>query len=149
MSKFHYMTPMEQAKAAERYSTCRKKHLGCVLVLDDGRRISGWNGPPQQLAQCDPCPRLNSRSATDLHLCRAVHAERRALLACAEQGYSTHESTLYAYMNVPCKDCLLELIMAGVEEIVCISETYYDELSKEILAEWIENGGKFRVVAPD
>jgi deoxycytidylate deaminase len=49
-------------------------------------------------------------------------------------------------MGVPCKDCLLELIEAGISEIVCIQETYYDELSKDILKEWIDTGGKFRRV---
>lgn len=49
-------------------------------------------------------------------------------------------------MGVPCKDCLLELIEAGISEIVCIKETYYDSLSEFILQEWIEAGGKFGVM---
>lgn len=145
VNRFRYVSPMEHAKDAARYSTCQKKHLGCVLVLKSGKRIVGWNGPPPQLSICDPCPRLESRSGSDLDMCSAVHAERMTLLVCAKYGYSTNESILYSYMGVPCKDCLLELILAGVKEIVCISDVYYDELSKEILAEWIETGGKFRV----
>jgi len=144
-----YTAPMEQAKRVSRYSTCNKKHLGCVLVLKDGNWISGWNGPPYMLSLCDPCPRLNSDSGTDLHLCRAVHAERMVLLVCARLRYSTNDGVLYSYMGVPCKDCLVELIMAGIKEIVCTSETYYDELSKEILAEWVGNGGKFTVMTID
>ena len=50
-------------------------------------------------------------------------------------------------MGVPCKDCLLELIRAGVSEVVCIRETYYDEPSRYVLKEWIENGGKFRILS--
>ena len=147
--KFKCMSPMEQAKDVARYSTCQKKHLGCVLILKDGKRVSGWNGPPRQLNPCKTCPRLNDPSSTNLHLCRAMHAERMTLVLCAKYGHSTKDSVLYSYMGVPCKDCLIELIASGVREIVCISETYYDELSRDILAEWIETGGKFRVLKID
>lgn len=135
---------MFMAQMEKKHARCNKKHLGVCLVLDNLKIITGSNGPPEILKQCNPCPRLNSHSGTDLHLCRAVHAERSALLKAAKSKYSTKKSKLYSYMGVPCKDCLLELIYAGVEEIICLEETYYDELSKEILQEWINSGGKFR-----
>lgn len=128
------------AKEAAEYSTCNKKHLGVCLVLEDGQKykyMQGFNGPPSPLSKCNPCPRLNSHGGTDLHLCRAVHAERAALLICAKLGLSTKNSTLYSYMNIPCSNCLLELCKAGVKEIVCLNEIYYDELSKQILKEMI------------
>lgn len=137
---------MAMAAEASAQSTCAKKQLGCVLVLRN-TIIHGANGPPKGLKKCDPCPRLESHNGTDLHRCRAVHAERRVLLKAAYLGMSTHGSTLYSYMGVPCKDCMLELWGAGVAEIVVLKETYYDELSRTILKEWIDCwGGKFRVV---
>jgi len=48
-------------------------------------------------------------------------------------------------MGVPCKDCLVECLQAGVKEIVCIGDNYYDEMSKEILKEWVSKGGVFRI----
>lgn len=48
-------------------------------------------------------------------------------------------------MGVPCKDCMVELVQAGVSEIVILKETYHDELSKSILQEWVRKGGVFRV----
>lgn len=73
-------------------------------------------------------------------------SSQQVLLKAAYLGMSTHGSTLYSYMGVPCKDCMLELWEAGVVEIVVLKETYYDELSRTILKEWIDQGGKFRVM---
>ncbi len=137
---------MKEAKAAALDSTCRKKQLGCVLKFTDGSYIQGTNGAPKPLQPCTPCPRLCDHGGNNLHKCRAVHAERQAILKAANRGFATDNAVLYSYMGVPCKDCLLELIEAGISEIVCIRETYYDILSEFILKEWIETGGMFRVV---
>lgn len=136
---------MEIAKENIKYANCHKKQLGCILVLEDGSVINGWNGPPSGIIGCDKCPREDSHSATNLDRCRAVHAERRVLLVAAKHGRYTDNSILYSFMGVPCKDCMVELIEAGVQEIVCVRETYYDELSKYILDEWIDSGGIFRI----
>jgi deoxycytidylate deaminase len=144
---------MIMAEKAALDSTCAKKQLGCVLVLKNTDlnikgtySIKGTNGPPQGLKKCDPGPRMDSHNGSDTQKCRAVHAERQVILKAAHLGLPTCGSTLYSYMGVPCKDCLLELWEAGVEEIVVINENYYDELSREILKEWIDCGRKFRVV---
>ncbi len=135
------------ARQASLDSTCKKKQLGCALVFTRGRKgyVTGSNGPPLPLKRCDPCPRLDSHGGTDLGKCRAVHAERAVLLLAARFGFRTDGAILYSYMGVPCKDCLLELCAAGVSEIVCIKETYYDALSKDVLREWVARGGRFRV----
>ena len=140
---------MNIAKCTSAYSTCLKRKLGCVLVTSSGLSIDGTNGPPHGLRKCKTCPRIHSKSGTDIHLCRAVHAERATLLKAAMYGIATNNAKLYCYFGVPCKDCLLEIIAAGVSEIICTSEDYYDELSKSILQEWIEHGGKFRIYKPD
>lgn len=127
-------------------STCIKHPLGCVLVLADGQMLAGTNGPPEPLTACDPCPRWNRRSGEDLYLCPAVHAERAPLLIAAKYGMETKDSVLFSDMGIPCKDCLVELIAAGVSEIVTTRDTYYDELSREMLAEWLSKGGKHRVL---
>ena len=141
---------MRLARKAADCATCRKKQLGTVLVLRNGSTFIGYNGPPSYLGECsNPCPRAESHSGTYLHLCPAIHAERLPILMAARLGICTTHSKLYSYMGVPCKDCLLELVAAGVSEIICIRETYYDELSKKILKAWISKGGKFRVVEVD
>jgi dCMP deaminase len=131
------------ARSAAPMARCQSRQLGCVLQCGKDL-VFGWNGPPKEIEACDPCPRPNS-SGRFLHLCRAVHAERRTLLKAAKMGISTHGSTLYCDFGPPCKDCLIELIEAGVEEIVCIHEKYYDDLSEILMEEWISKGGKFRI----
>lgn len=151
------MTPIEDkeymylARLARDESTCSKKQLGCALVFTRGRKghVTGFNGPPHPLERCAPCPRLESHDGTDLEKCRAVHAERHVLLLAAKFGFCAKGAVLYSYMGVPCKDCMLELIQAGVAEIVCLRETYHDELSKDILREWVAKGGKFRIYDPE
>ena len=125
-------------------SNCKSRQLGCVLQCKDGNIFFGWNGPPSGVKECDTCPR--KVSGKDLDKCRAVHAERRALLAAAKAGVSTVESILYCDFGPPCKDCLVELIESGVQEIVCTNETYYDKLSPILMTEWVNRGGVFRVI---
>jgi hypothetical protein len=36
-----------------------------------------------------------------------------------------------------------------VAEIVCLRETYHDDLSQDILKEWVAKGGKFRIYDPE
>lgn len=136
---------MRLAKEASFIANCNKRRCGCVLLSINNTLISGWNGPPEQVGQCDQCPRVDSMSSTDLHLCRAVHAEKRAIIRAGALNVSIIGATIYCYFGIPCKDCLLSLIEAGISEIVCINDKYYDELSKSILQQWISNGGKFRI----
>jgi len=140
---------MNMAKEASDNSTCLRKHLGTLLVTNHGAmKIKGWNGPPDNFESCKECPRYPETGIKTLYKCKAIHAERRCLLIAAKLGISTFGSTLYAFMGVPCKDCLIELIEAGVREIVCIKDDLYngDDLSGELLLEWIRNGGIFRIV---
>lgn len=132
-------------------STCLKKHLGAILVSNekiDGKPIIayGHNGPPRQLSNCRKC-RRTAKDWEGHSKCRAVHAERRALINMGFSPSSSNKAILYSYMGVPCKDCMLELISGCISEIVVLRETYYDDLSKEIMKEWIEKGGKFRVIS--
>jgi len=143
---------MNMAKEAANNSTCVRRHLGTLLVTSwGGTKIKGWNGPPDNFEACKECPRYPETGIKTLYKCRAIHAERRCLLIAARLGVSTLGSTLYAFMGVPCKDCLIELIEAGIEEIVCVKDDLYngDNLSGELLLEWIRNGGIFRIINPD
>ncbi len=146
---------MRQAKTAASKSTCRKKPLGCVLVCvdengDPTKTYEGWNGPPENVGFCALCPKMNAPSGTLLHLCPAVHAERRCLLHAARDGVSTRGAILYSFMGVPCKDCLVELAEAEISEIVCLNRNYYDGLAESILGLWLEGDGTtFRVITEE
>jgi len=87
--------------------------------------------------KCDTniCPRyaLGYKSGEGLVICCASHSERNCILNAARHGICTNESSLYLNTNIPCKDCLLELINAGIKEIVCTDNSFYDNMSMFIV----------------
>jgi deoxycytidylate deaminase len=74
------------------------------------------------------CPRkaAGAKSGQRMELCPAVHAERRALLWSARFGESTEDTVLYCWCGIPCKDCMAELIEAGVRKIVCLDDNKFE-----------------------
>jgi dCMP deaminase len=83
------------------------------------------------------CPRrlLDYKSGEGLDICIAGHAERNALINAARNGVSVKGATIYMDCPIPCKECLIEIINAGIEEIVVSSMDFYDETSKYLLGE--------------
>lgn len=151
------------AKYIGKYSTCFSRQIGAVLTNCDNAIISvGWNGPAENIPLCDKrweldsnlinmpdvvpkkgvCPRklIGAKSSEMLDLCVAVHAEVSCILNALKIGKSTYGSTLYVNCSIPCKNCLLSIINAGVKRVVCNklgSNTsnfgmFYDESSKYI-----------------
>ena len=144
-------------------SKCLSRKIGSILVKDKSIISTGYNGPSRGLPHCneryelnidtelrallidkeiDPdecdkniCPRyaLGFKSGEGLQYCLASHSERNCILNAAKHGICTNNSTLYLNTNVPCKDCLLEIINAGIKEVVCTDISFYDELSKFIV----------------
>lgn len=80
------------------------------------------------------CPRhlLDLKSGEGLEYCPAVHSERNCLLIAAKRGTSTDGSILFMNTGLPCKDCMIELIQAGVVGIVLNNNIIYDSLSIKI-----------------
>ena len=91
------------------------------------------------LLQCSEidytCPRqlLMYKSGEGLDICIASHAERNVLINAAKNGVSTDGGTLYMNCNIPCKDCLIEIINAGIKELVVVEYSFYDSMSKFLL----------------
>jgi len=83
----------------------------------------------------EKCPRyiLGYKSGEGLELCVAGHAERNALINAARAGIKTKKCTLYMDCGVPCTPCLVEIINAGIKEIVVTKMTYYDRSSEYLL----------------
>ena len=65
-------------------STCLRRHVGCVLVLDKRILATGYNGVPTGIEHCETrgCLREqhNVPSGERHELCRGLHAEMNALL---------------------------------------------------------------------
>ena len=139
---------MAKAEKVSLKATCKKRQIGCVLVSKK-RVVSGANGAPEKIGTCKTCYRIDAKSGTKLEHCYALHSEVKVLAECAKRGLSTRGGVIYLWGAMPCKNCLLALIEAGVKEFVCSSDTYYDSLSKEIFKVWISTGGILRFMKKD
>ena len=81
------------------------------------------------------CPRrlIGFSSGQGLEICPAGHAERNALINAARLGTGTKDTKLYMSCGIPCTPCIVEIINAGVEEIICCKATAYDETAIYLL----------------
>lgn len=130
---------LELAGNVANRSTCLRRHVGALLVVNRRILTTGYNGVPSGLSHCGEngkqCLRqdMNVPSGTRQELCRGLHAEQNAIIQAALHGVSTKGATLYC-THQPCITCAKMLINAGVERIVYKGE-YPDELSMEMIGE--------------
>jgi len=148
-------------------SKCLSREVGAILVRENRILCTGYNGPATGVPHCgeryenDPnlqkaldelgikkypeivrlCPRraLGLKSGEGLDWCIAGHGERNVLITAAKFGVSTNGAKLYMTCGIPCKDCLIEIINAGIEEIVVTDVKYYD-----LMSEWILRNSKLK-----
>lgn len=123
-------------QVAER-ATCKRRHIGAILVKDKRILATGYNGTPAGLAHCDEVGCLREQrgipSGTQHELCRGIHAEQNAVIQAARHGIAIDGATVYC-THQPCVLCAKILINAGVKDIV-YRAAYPDPLATEMLAE--------------
>ncbi len=118
-------------------STCLRRQVGAVIVLDKRILATGYNGAPRGLPHCDEtgCLRaeLGIPSGQRQEICRGLHAEQNAIIQAALHGVSVAGGTIYV-THQPCITCAKMIINAGIERVVC-AQVYPDELARSFLAE--------------
>lgn len=118
-------------------STCLRRKVGAVLVLENRILATGYNGSPSGLRHCDEvgCIRQSQGidSGRDLHLCRGSHAEANLITQCAKFGIRASGGTLYINTS-PCSSCMKLLINVGIKKIY-YRELYNDSLALELARE--------------
>jgi len=116
-------------------STCLRRQVGAVLVLDKQILATGYNGAPSGLPHCREvgCLReaLNVPSGQRHELCRALHAEMNALIQAAKHGVRIQGATCYV-TDTPCSLCAKMLINGGIVRIVA-EGAYPDGMAREML----------------
>ena len=85
-------------------------------------------------------PEFGFKSGEGLEWCVAGHAERNTLINAARSGIATKGTTMYMDCGIPCTPCLVEIINAGVEEIVVTKMSFYD-----VSAEYVLNNSDLKV----
>ena len=125
------------ANEVSQRSTCMRRRVGAILVLDKRILVTGYNGAPRGVRHCREVGCLRARhnvpSGERHELCRGLHAEMNALIQAATHGVRVQDATLYS-TTFPCSLCAKMLINGGVRRIVAQSD-YADPLAKELLAE--------------
>lgn len=133
-------------QVAER-STCLRRHVGAVVVVDKRILATGYNGAPSGLPHCSEvgCLRqeLQVPSGQRHELCRGLHAEMNALLQGARYGVHMEGATLYSTF-VPCSLCSKMIINTGIERVVAAAP-YPDSFARGMLR---DAGVHLDVLAP-
>jgi len=156
--KYFYNLCVEVSKN----SKCLSRKIGSILVKDKSILSTGYNGPPRGVPTCserynlDPklhelitkdgttpdendianvCPRyiVGFKSGQGLEWCVAGHSERNTLINAARMGIKTKNCKLYMSCGIPCAPCLVEIINAGIEEIIVTKIEYYDVSAEYLL----------------
>ena len=128
---------MSIAQQVATRSTCLRRQVGCIMVLE--RRIvsTGYNGAPSGLPHCEEvgCIRESQRVASgERHeLCRGLHAEQNAVIQAAMHGTAVRDSTVFC-THKPCILCTKMLINAGVRRVF-YREGYEDSMADEMANE--------------
>lgn len=78
-------------------------------------------------------PELGFKSGEGLEWCVAGHAERNTLINAARNGIQTKGCKVYMDCGVPCTPCMVELINAGIKEIIISHMTFYDTSAHYLL----------------
>ena len=120
-------------------STCLSRKVGAIIT-DKADNIlgCGYNGAPINLQPCKDkgyCIRKenNIKSGECLDMCRAIHAEERAILDITPRNKLNPIYRLYVSC-MPCARCAKLLIEAGIKEIIAYGE-YNSEYTKQLLKE--------------
>ena len=126
---------MTIAADVARRSTCLRRRVGAILVVDKRILATGYNGAPTGVAHCAEAGCLREQMAVpsgERHeLCRGLHAEQNAIIQAARHGVRIDGATLYTTHH-PCSMCAKMAINAGVRRIAC-REDYPDDLGKTML----------------
>lgn len=126
---------MEITHIVAKRSTCLRRSVGALLVIDRRIITTGYNGVPRGLKHCAQVGCLRTRrnipSGERHEICRGLHAEQNAIIQAAVHGVSIEGAMLYC-TNQPCVICSKMLINAGIQKIM-IAGGYPDELSEAML----------------
>lgn len=100
---------METAKLASQRSTCLKKKVGAVLVLENRLICVGYNGV---LPGKDASTGIDNDGIT-----HTVHAEANIISFCAKKGIPVEGCDMYTTLS-PCEKCAELIIQSGIKRVV-------------------------------
>ena len=115
----------EAALLISRRSSCLKRPVGAILLIDNRVIAQGYNGV---LPGVDPLDGIDEDGIT-----HTVHAEANIIAFCAKHGISTNGATMYITLS-PCEKCAELIVQSGIKKVFYIEE-YRDLTGIDILLE--------------
>ena len=126
---------LTMARHAATRSTCLRRKVGAVAVIDRHVIATGYNGAPSGLKHCEFTGCLREQkgvpSGERHEICRGLHAEQNVIIQAAVHGVSLKGATIYVTAT-PCVICAKMLINCGIKRVVC-GEQYPDGMALEML----------------
>lgn len=119
-------------------STCLRRNIGAIAVIDKRILATGYNGPPAGIQHCADrggCIRQieNIPSGEQQEKCYAIHAEENVIIQGAMYGVKLAGANLYC-TNQPCIMCIRKIINCGFSTLTYTS-AYPDEMTVSLLKE--------------
>lgn len=110
-------TYMEVVEVIARRSTCLRKKVGAVIVVDRRILSHGYNGVVSgEVHCCDTGICLKEQAGReDYKPC--VHAEQNAICLCAKRGLAVQGGTLYVNADV-CLTCAKLIVSCALARVV-------------------------------
>ncbi len=128
---------MSIARQVATRSTCLRRQVGCVIVMQKRIVSTGYNGAPSGLPHCEDvgCVREERGVASgERHeLCRGLHAEQNAVIQAALYGTAVGGGSIFC-THKPCVLCTKMLINAGIRQVY-YAEGYEDPMADEMARE--------------
>jgi len=128
---------MKIASLVAERSTCRRHHVGAVIVKDRQILSTGYNGAPSGTRDCLELGCLRDEkdipSGERHEICRAIHAEQNAIIQAALHGARIEGATVYC-THSPCILCAKMIANAKIKRFVTCrdySERAFNSLFKE------------------
>lgn len=138
------------AKVVAERSTCKRRRIGAIVVIDGVQISSGYVGAPRGTKHCiegAECLRVELKipSGERYELCRSVHAEQNAIINAARMGISIQGGEMYIYSERiregyedpekkkkkiygPCMICKKEIVNAGLISVQMREEGVGDDI---------------------
>ena len=125
---------INKAMSISEKSTCKRRHVGCIIVTNEDIVGSGTNNSVGNIA-CKNCYRMenNIPSGKSLDKCYAIHAEQNAIMDALKSNKKINNCTVYV-TTFPCSTCMKLLASIGCSKIIYLSD-YDSEFSKVIAME--------------
>jgi len=110
-------TYMEVVEVIARRSTCLRKKVGAVIVVDRRILSHGYNGVVSGEAHCCDTGVCLKEQAGREDYKPCVHAEQNAIALCAKRGLAVQGGTLYVNADI-CVTCAKLIVSCAIGRVV-------------------------------